>query len=279
MKFKIIIYIIFIFILLSNCNTHQKKIKSEILIDNILKGNYNIHDAEIFIKDASSEDYLRDPDLYYLSSLVYFQLNDTKSMDSILNAWNNHHDYRYFYSKSSYYFKINKLDSSLKYIQIAINMEKNDHALYNLRGAIYYNLENNNSNFEIAKTSIYRAIEIMPISLYYYNLSKLFYKYENFDSTIHYMNIAIAKDSLNFDYIKERGAIFYKARIYDAALNDFKKCYGNDPNDVENIYNLAISYMRNNDFENGCKYMKEVNAKGGIYNSRDYEIDCIKVGW
>lgn len=110
----------------------------------------------------------------------------------------------------------------------------------------------NTSYLEKSKEWFKKALEVNPdFYLTHVEYAKAFYYERNYKEAIEYLEKAIPLNSSYAPIYSVKGQIYLKGlNDINKALYNLKKSYGLDPNNIENIYFLAICYGEAKDKEN-----------------------------
>ena len=122
-----------------------------------------------------------------------------------------------------------------------------DETIYNNIGRIYQNDLNDN---EKALEYYNKSLEIKPIEVTYLNMATIYFDNNNQENALSYLNksIDLQESSNNFYY---RGSYYYYNEDYENAILDFNKALEIDPDNYSAIWELAINYVLNKNYQKG----------------------------
>lgn len=153
-------------------------------------------------------------------------------------------------------------DGALEDMNLAIELDDSNSALYVMRASIYSSL--NNSEYAIEDYK--KALEINPdLTTLFEKIAYLYYDMKDFDHAVTYINKALEYDKNNVELIKTSLSIHDTNKDYENALTDINRLISLSPQDAAlycsaadyNVYlknyKEAISY-----YETAINYYNEV---------------------
>lgn len=244
--------------------TSDPKIKKVALVNlaNIFD-DYNQYELAIEYLNKAKEIDSKDFIIYHNLGIVYKHLKDyPKAIESFEKAINyNKRFLKSYLSLGSLYFYLNKFEEAYKYYEKAAKLNPElFEAKYNsavcllksgkISEAINILEESINSEQIPAKL---RAKSAQIIAMH--NLEK-----NDLDKALFYLkkSLEIYED---FDAYYKIGQIYYLTGEYSKALDNFKKAYILNQNNIDSVAHLAELYYRFGEFEESLKYYKYLLEK------------------
>jgi len=187
----------------------------------------------------------------------------------------------------------NKFREALYELNDAIRLDPGKSNLYAFRGKILEFLEDDS----LALLDLNRAIQLNPnnISAYYYKGIALTYL-KDYGLAIQNFNKAISlktKGEIIFDIkpndfqsfeekvdievsaIKfNRGIAFFESGQYKTAVNDFYAAMTGNFNVALCKYYIGVIYIKQNDQEKGCSFLKEAIQAGSVEAKEEFPMYC-----
>lgn len=142
------------------------------------------------------------------------------------------------------HLKRGHLNTAISHLSKAIDLNPDDPAYYNIRGNIYFNIE----QFDKAHSDYNKAISLNPNKAdYYFNRGSTFGNNKQFNEALADYNKAISLNPNEAYYYYGRGKIF-DHYLYqdDEALADYNKAISLNPNEAKYYFRCGLLYSRKN---------------------------------
>ncbi len=128
------------------------------------------------------------------------------------------------------------------------------------------NLESNQKNYNAALSYLNIGLKKKPNSCDLNNqIAWTILLCKRYNEALGYANKAVKIDSTNIAAIDTRATIYYKMAKYYEAIKDFNYTLHVDSLFPNSLYYRALSYLKTNNTNGGCKDLKKLN------NIKNYE--------
>ena len=213
---------------------------------------------------------------YYMVSKLYF---DSKNYDSSLKYAQMAIDidslnYKTHYLKGLNNYNLEKQEDAINSFSTAISLKETVAELYNDRGNAYYKIK----NFQSAIEDYTEAIRLKPIYSYYYNLANVEFHAGDFQKAVDNYTTAIQLDKNNCQLYCNRGiAKLALSDLYEA-LEDFQTCILIDNTFPQGYDYRGLVYFRLKRYEDAMNdFNKALNlnpqsAKTYLHRGNTYEM-------
>ena len=160
----------------------------------------------------------------------------------------------YYIEKADYYYDKKKFKKSVKYINKAIKINKNDHYYFYYRGLCYIKLK----KYKKAKNNFKKSLSIQNSHDANHNLGFVLLQMNDFYNSIKYYSNAIILDNKEKRNYNGRGLAYYSIHENIKAIDDFTKAIELDNNYIIAYINRGLTYEKIGKYDKAIEDYKKV---------------------
>ncbi|MCB8818803.1 tetratricopeptide repeat protein [Desulfosporosinus shakirovi] len=187
----------------------------------------------------------------------YLELNNYISAINIFSKLNKNSPgwERPIFNLGRVYLKTENFKKALSYFQKAIFLNPDNSDTYYYLGVYYDKIE----EYERAKTYYEKSLVIdNKQSETHLNLGMCYFRLNDYENALKEFNLAYDYDNNCTDAIKNQGLVFLSMKDYNDALEKFLFMSEVEPDDIENMLDIAFCYYRINNLENAHEWINRI---------------------